>query len=313
MAKSMQLTEQSDREQSGSTQDVLPQLATVPTPLRRKAGVWERFRRHRIALIGAVILILLTVVSICAPLIANHDPYSVNISAYREGPQAGYFLGTDSSGRDVLSRLLYAGRVSLSVGLVAVAIYTLIGIVLGALAGFFGGWVDSLIMRFADIVLSFPSLIVIITIVSILGPSIYNLMLVIGLLGWPPIARIVRALFLSLREQEFILAAHTVGASNSRIMYRHILPNALAPVIVAATFGMANAILLEASLSFLGLGVQPPTPSWGNMLTDAQSISVLQSMPWLWLPPGIMIALAVLSINFIGDGLRDALDPHARR
>ena len=285
----------------------------IPAPVRRKAGVWQRFRRHRIALAGAAILILLTVGSIGAPWIADHDPYSVNISAYREGPQEGHLLGTDSSGRDVLSRLLYAGRVSLSVGLVAVGIYTLIGTVLGALAGFFGGWADSTIMRLADIVLAFPSLIVIITIVSILGPSIYNLMLVIGLLGWPPIARIVRALFLSLREQEFVLASRTVGATNSRMISRHILPNALAPVIVAATFGMANAILLEAGLSFLGLGVQPPTPSWGNMLTDAQSISVLESMPWLWVPPGIMIALAVLSINFIGDGLRDALDPHSEQ
>jgi len=282
-------------------------------PAHRKAGVWQRFKHHRVALIGAVILVVLTVVSIGAPLIASHDPFSVNISAYRQGPQGSHPLGTDSSGRDVLSRLLHAGRVSLSVGLVAVAIYTAIGVVLGALAGYFGGWVDSLLMRAADIVLSFPSLIVIITVVSILGPSIYNVMLVIGLLGWPPIARIVRSLFLSLREREFVLAARTVGASDSRIMFMHVLPNALAPVIVAATFGMANAILLEASLSFLGLGVQPPTPSWGNMLTDAQSISVLDSMPWLWIPPGIMIALAVLSINFIGDGLRDALDPHFDR
>jgi peptide/nickel transport system permease protein len=309
----MQLRDKQDTGQKESESKELQRLDAVSAPLRRKAGVWQRFRRHRIALAGTVILFLLTVASIGAPWVVNHDPYSVNISAYREGPQAGYFLGTDSSGRDVLSRLLYAGRVSLSVGLVAVGIYTLIGVILGALAGFFGSWVDSLIMRFADIVLSFPSLIVIITIVSILGPSIYNLMLVIGLLGWPPIARIVRALFLSLREQEFIVASRTVGATNSRIIYRHILPNALAPVIVAATFGMANAILLEASLSFLGLGVQPPTPSWGNMLTDAQSISVLESMPWLWVPPGVMIALAVLSINFIGDGLRDALDPHSMR
>jgi peptide/nickel transport system permease protein len=165
-------------------------------------------------------------------------------------------------------------------------------------------------MRLADIVLSFPSLILIITVVSVLGPSIYNIMLVIGLLGWPPIARIVRGMFLSLREREFILASRTVGVPNARIIFRHMLPNALAPVIVAATFGMANAILLEAGLSFLGLGVQPPTPSWGNMLTDAQSLTVLESMPWLWIPPGTMIALAVLSINFIGDGLRDALDPY---
>jgi peptide/nickel transport system permease protein len=168
-------------------------------------------------------------------------------------------------------------------------------------------------MRLADIVLSFPALILIITVVSVLGPSIYNIMLVIGLLGWPPIARIVRALFLSLREREFVMASRTVGVSNAGIIFRHMLPNAVAPVIVAATFGIANAILLEAGLSFLGLGVQPPTPSWGNMLKDAQSLTVLESMPWLWIPPGTMIALAVLSINFIGDGLRDALDPYLVR
>jgi peptide/nickel transport system permease protein len=272
--------------------------------------VWQRFRRHRVAVVGALILLVLTAGAVAAPLVAANDPYKVDISAYRTGPTANHPLGTDSSGRDVFSRMLYAGRVSLSVGLVAVAIYTLIGVILGAFSGFYGGWADVLIMRLADIVLAFPTLILIITIVAVLGPSIYNIMLVIGLLGWPPIARIVRALFLSLREREFVLASRTVGVSNARIIFRHLLPNALAPVIVAATFGMANAILLEAGLSFLGLGVQPPTPSWGNMLKDAQSLTVLESMPWLWIPPGTMIALAVLSINFIGDGLRDALDPY---
>jgi peptide/nickel transport system permease protein len=285
-----------------------------PEPVARaRAGVWQRFRRHRLALIGALILLVLASGAIAAPLVASNDPYKVDISAYRTGPAANHPLGTDSSGRDVFSRMLYAGRVSLSVGLVAVAIYTLIGVILGAFSGFYGGWVDAFIMRLADIVLSFPALILIITVVSVLGPSIYNIMLVIGLLGWPPIARIVRGLFLSLREREFVLASRTVGVSNSRIIFRHMLPNALAPVIVAATFGMANAILLEAGLSFLGLGVQPPTPSWGNMLTDAQSLTVLESMPWLWIPPGTMIALAVISINFIGDGLRDALDPYLVR
>jgi len=265
-----------------------------------------------VALVGALILLVLTAGAVAAPVIAANDPYKVDISAYRAGPVANHPLGTDSSGRDVFSRLLYAGRVSLSVGLVAVAIYTLIGVILGAFSGFYGGWLDACIMRLADIVLSFPALILIITVVSVLGPSIYNIMIVIGLLGWPPIARIVRALFLSLREREFVLASRTVGASNGRIIFRHMLPNALAPVIVAATFGMANAILLEAGLSFLGLGVQPPTPSWGNMLKDAQSLTVLESMPWLWIPPGTMIALAVLSINFIGDGLRDAFDVRSR-
>ena len=256
-------------------------------------------------------LLLLAVAAIGAPIFAPQGPFAVDLRFYREPPSSAHYLGTDASGRDVWSRLLYAGRVSLSVGLVAVSIYTLIRVVLGAVAGYYGGWADSALMRLADIVLSFPMLIIIITMVSILGPSIYNVMLVIGLLGWPPVSRIVRGQFLSLRERDFVMASRTVGASNPRIIFRHILPNALAPVIVAATFGMAGAILLEAGLSFLGLGVQPPTPGWGNMLTDAQSLTVLESMPWLWLQPGVMIALAVLSINFIGDGLRDALDPHS--
>jgi peptide/nickel transport system permease protein len=258
-------------------------------------------------------LLVLTFAAVGAPLLADQGPYAVDLRFYRAPPGSVHVLGTDSSGRDVWSRLLYAGRVSLSVGLVAVSIYAAIGIVVGAVSGFYGRWVDSVSMRIADVVLSFPSLIIIITVVSILGPSIYNVMLVIGLLGWPPIARIVRGQFLSLREREFVMASRTVGASNRRIIVRHILPNALAPVIVAATFGVANAVLLEAGLSFLGLGVQPPTPSWGNMLTDAQSLTVLESMPWLWIPPGAMIALAVLSINFIGDGLRDAFDPYLSR
>jgi peptide/nickel transport system permease protein len=288
-------------------------LLTSAQATRRSTTVWQRFRRHRVALIGMIFFVVLTVGSVGAPLFARHDPYKVDISAYRKGPSRAHILGTDSSGRDVWARVLYAGRVSLSVGLVAVSIYTAIGVVLGSLAGYYGRWVDSVIMRSVDIVLSFPSLIIIITIVAVVGPSIYNVMVVIGLLGWPPITRIVRGLFLSLREREFVLASRTVGVPNGRIIFRHILPNALAPVIVAATFGVANAILLEAGLSFLGLGVQQPTQSRGNMLTDAQSMTVLQTMPWLWVPPGVMIALAVLSINFIGDGLRDALDPYLLR
>jgi peptide/nickel transport system permease protein len=196
---------------------------------------------------------------------------------------------------------------------VAITIDTALGVVRVALAGCNGGWVASVIMRLAGIGRSCPTLILISTTVSLRGPSSDNSMPVIGPLGWPPIARIVRGPCLTLREREFILAGRTIGASNRRPIFRHILPNAVAPVIVAATIGMASAILLEAGLSFLGLGVQPPTPSWGNMLTDAQSLTVLESMPWLWIPPGVMIALAVLSINFIGDGLRDALDPHLLR
>ena len=297
----------------GSVTAASPTALAIAAAPRRRTGVWQRFRRHRVAMVGMVILVILTISAVGAPVVGRNDPYHTTLSLIRKPPSSAHWLGGDSSGRDVFARLIYAGRVSLSVGLVAVSIYTLIGLLLGALAGYYGGWVDSVIMRFADIILAFPSLIIIITVVSILGPSIYNVMLVIGLLGWPPMARILRSLFLTLRERDFIIASRTVGAPNSRIILKHLLPNALAPVIVAATFGIAQAILLEAGLSFLGLGVQPPTASWGNMLTDAQSLTVLESLPWLWIPPGIMIALAVLSINFIGDGLRDALDPYLLR
>lgn len=279
----------------------------------KRPSTWQQFARHRLAVVGAMILIVLTLLSIGAPWIARHDPYRTDISQYQKGPSWEHLLGSDNSGRDVLSRILHAGRISLAVGIVAVTISTSIGIVLGGLAGYHGRWVDSVIMRSADIVLAFPSLIIIITLVSVVGPSVWNVIVVIGLLSWPPTARLIRAQFLSLRERDFVVASRTIGAHSRSIIFKHLLPNALAPVIVAATFGMAQAILLEAGLSFLGLGVRPPTPTWGNMLSEAQSQNVLQSMPWLWLPPGAMIALAVLSINFIGDGLRDALDPRMQR
>lgn len=280
---------------------------------RKNATIWSRFRRHRLALIGAAVLLILVAIAIAAPLLAPHPPNAVSLANYRKPPSMSYLLGTDSQGRDVLSRLMYAARISLSVSLVAVSIYVVIGTVLGGLAGYFSGWVDTIIMRIADMVLSFPSIIVIITIVSILGPSILNVMLVIGFMGWPPIARLVRGEFLTLRERDFVTASRASGAPSGRIIFRHILPNATTPIIVNATFGMASAILLEAGLSFLGLGVQPPTASWGNMLNAAQSITTLEEMPWLWLPPGITIVVAVLAINFVGDGLRDALDPRSRK
>jgi peptide/nickel transport system permease protein len=287
--------------------------ASAAENVRQAPSFWSRFRRHKLAVIGMVALIVLGLASLFAPWLASHSPNAVDLSAYRMAPSGDHWLGTDSAGRDVFSRLLYAGRVSLSVGIVAVSIYVVIGTLLGGLAGYFGGWVDAVVMRLADMVLSFPSIIVIITIVSIVGPSIVNVMAVIGLMGWPPIARLVRGEFLTLREREFVLASVATGATSPRIIFRHVLPNALTPVIVNATFGMASAILLEAGLSFLGLGVQPPTASWGNMLNAAQSITILEQMPWLWVPPGVMIVVAVLSINFVGDGLRDALDPRSRR
>jgi peptide/nickel transport system permease protein len=280
--------------------------------VKPRTSVWKRFRRHTLAMIGLVTLTILAILSFGAPILAQNSPNATDLMSISQSPSSEYWLGTDATGRDVFARLLYAGRVSLSVGVSVVIISLVVGLTLGAISGYFGGFTDASIMRFVDVVLSFPSVLIIITLISMLGPSLFNLILVMGLLNWPPITRLLRAEFLSLRERDYVLAARSIGAPGSRLILHHMLPNAMAPIIVAATFGVASAILLEAGLSFLGLGVQVPTPSWGNMLTAAQSLSVLDSMPWLWIPPGIMIALAVLAINFIGDGLRDALDPRMR-
>lgn len=271
--------------------------------------VLRRFSRHRLAVFGAVVILILVLVAIFAPFVARHDPYYQDYSAIKEPPSREHILGTDALGRDVWARLVYATRVSLSVGLVAVSIYTVIGTILGSIAGYYGGTVDAVIMRLTDIVMCFPLLIIIITVVALIGASLFNIMAVIGLIAWPSICRLVRGQFLSLRQQDFVMAAHCLGVPSKRVIGSHLLPNCVGPITVAATFGMAGAILTEASLSFLGLGVPPPEPSWGQMLADAQKLSVLAGMPWLWVPPGVMIALTVLCVNFVGDGLRDALDP----
>jgi peptide/nickel transport system permease protein len=271
--------------------------------------ILHRFLRHHLAVFGSLVVVLLIFVAILAPLIAKQDPYYQDYSSLKVAPSPAHILGTDALGRDVWARLVYATRVSLSVGLVAVLIYTIIGTVLGAVAGYYGGAVDTIIMRITDVVMCFPLLIIIITVVALIGPSLYNIMAVIGLIAWPSICRLVRGQFLSLREQEFITAARCLGVPSGRIIWRHLLPNCVGPITVAATFGMAGAVLTEASLSFLGLGVPPPQSSWGQMLNEAQKLSILEGMPWLWVPPGAMIALTVLCVNFVGDGLRDALDP----
>ena len=273
------------------------------------AQIWARFARHRLALGAAVILGVLVFLAVFAPIVAGQNPNRVDLFSTNAAPSRDHPLGTDAFGRDIWARLVYGARVSLSVGIVAVGIYTLIGVFFGSFAGYYGGWVDSSIMRLTDTVLSFPTLLLIILAVALLGPSIYNVMIVIGLLGWPTTARLMRAEFLRLRDREFVVAARMVGARDHQIILRHVLPNALYPVIVSSTLGIAGAILTEAGLSFLGLGVQQPTASWGNMLNQAQKLSVLQNYPWQWLPPGLAIAVAVLVINFVGDGLRDALDP----
>ena len=267
-----------------------------------------RFLRHRLAVSGAAVMLVVVLTALLAPLVTHHDPLEIDLRATRQAPNAAHWLGTDLIGRDVWSRVVYGGRTSLSVGILAVGLYVVIGSFLGALAGYFGGPLDQVIMRFTDTLMSMPTLLMVIVFVSIVGPSLASVIIVIGLLGWSATCRLVRGQILALREEEFIAAARAVGNSNVRIIFRHMLPNIFAPLTVLATFGVANAILLEAALSFLGLGVRPPTPSWGGMLNEAQSPAVLSTMPWLWTPPGIAIAVTVLAVNFIGDGLRDALD-----
>jgi peptide/nickel transport system permease protein len=261
------------------------------------------------AVASAILMIVVVLVSFPLASIIAQDPLRLELKSAAQPPNADHILGTDVIGRDVFSRVVYGGRVSIAVGLVAVSIYITIGTILGLLSGYYGGRVDGLIMRATDTVMAFPMLIVLICVVSIIGPGLFNGMIAIGVLGWAATARLVRSVVLSIRQQDFVTAAHAIGAPTRRILTRHILPNVVAPLTVAASFGIAGTILTEAGLSFLGLGVRPPTPSWGNMLNEAQSIEIIDHMPWLWIPPGLMITLCVLAINFIGDGLRDALDP----
>ncbi|HTA01413.1 MAG TPA: oligopeptide ABC transporter permease [Streptosporangiaceae bacterium] len=267
-----------------------------------------RFLRHRLAVAGLLILVALVVIAIFAPLISPYNPNATNLFLYQHPPSAAHLLGTDQEGRDVLSRLIYGARVSLTVGIAAAVSAGIVGLVLGLLAGFLGGWVDSIVMRLTEMVLSFPALVVIILIVAIIGPSLTTIIIVIALTQWPTGCRIVRQSTRSLKEMDFILTARAIGCSDFRIMLRHTLPSVLPPLTVALTVLSAEAILLEAALSFLGLGVNVPESSWGGMMQAAQSLTTLSSQPWLWLPPGIAIAVAVLAINFVGDGLRDAID-----
>jgi len=269
----------------------------------------RRFRRHRLAVVGVVVVALFVLLALFAPVVAREGPNTVDLLARNQGPTARHWFGTDRTGRDTFARTLYAGRVSLSIGFAAAMISIIVGALLGAIAGFFGKWVDGVIMRFTDVVMTFPAIIIILTIVALTGPGIIKTLLIIGLLNWPVPCRLVRAKFLSLREQEFLVAARAMGASAPRMIGVHAFPNTVDVLVVYASFGVVNAILLEAGLSFLGLGVQPPTASWGNMINVARNLQVLEQQPWLWVPAGVAIVLTVLACNFIGDGLRDALDP----
>ena len=267
-------------------------------------------KRHGMFLTGLAIVLVMSVLALLAPWIAPFDPAALNLDQILMPPSSEHLLGTDELGRDVFSRLLYGARVSLWVGFVAVGISTAIGIVLGLASGYFGGWTDELIMRGVDVMLCFPSFFLILAVIAFLEPSLTNIMVVIGLTSWMGVARLVRAETLSLRERDFIAASKLAGASTSRLLFVHILPNALAPVLVSATLGVAGAILVESSLSFLGLGVQPPDASWGNMLMDGKN--TLEIAPWLSLYPGLAILITVLGYNLLGESLRDLLDPRLR-
>ena len=278
--------------------------------------VWRRFRRHPGAVIGAIVLSILILATLLVPLLP-FDPEVSDLASKLQPPSWGHPFGTDALGRDMLTRVLYGGRISLFVGLMVVTITLAIGVPIGAIAGYFGGWVDNLLMRVIDAMLALPNLLVLILLGAILREievpfieqnNVLSLAIVLGLLSWMTVARLVRAIFLTVREMEYVQAARALGGSNLRIMMTEILPNGLGPIIVESTLGIGWAIMEESGLSFLGFGIRPPTPSWGNLLSNAQEH--LTQHPWLAIFPGVMIFLTIISVNYIGDGLRDALDPY---
>ena len=293
---SREATNEATYGQTSTTVVVRGQLAESRT--------WRLLRADTLGVVGAMVLISLVLVAVLAPLLAPCDPNHVDLSIREAPPSGSHMLGTDQAGRDVLSRTIYGARISLSVAVVAVAISTTIGTILGVASGYYGGIVDAILGRLVDALLAFPGLVLIITVASVLGPSIVNTMMLIGLLSWPGLYRLVRAQTLALRERDFVMAARAIGATGWRIILRHLIPNTLGPVVVSATFGIAGAILTESSLSFLGLGVSAPAASWGSMLQVTENLYNVSYTPWIWIAPGVSILLTVLSVNFLGDALR---------
>lgn len=292
-----------DWEQLSVDQDTM-ETRPVESPWRQ---VVRRFRRNRLAVFGLIVLVILCILSILTPWLAPYDPAAIDLFNIQAPPSPEHWMGTDDLGRDTLTRLLYGSRVTLVVALSATTIGVLVGVVLGGISGYYGGFVDTLIMRFIDVMLSFPTLFLLIILSAYVKATILGIVAIIGFTSWMGIARLVRGELLSLKEKEFVEASHAVGAKDGRIIFHHLIPNAMGPVIVAGTLNIGYAILYESSLSFLGVGIQPPAASWGNMLTNAQSYVV--NAPWLAFWPGIFIFVTVLCFNFVGDGLRDALDP----
>lgn len=275
--------------------------------------VLERFTRHKLAMAGLLIILAELVLVILLPMIMKLNPYSMDaVGGFGAAPSAAHILGTDDVGRDLFARLLYGGRTSLFVGILSALISLGIGVPLGLLAGYYRGAPGIVIMRLADVFMSVPSMILVLVLVAVIGPSIQSVTIVIGIMGWPQFARQLYGNVLSVREKDYVEAAVAIGEKNGRIMKKYILPNAFAPVIITFTFSIASAILQESGLSFLGMGVQTPQASWGNIMYAAQSITILSKKPWMWIPPGVALLLTVLSFNFFGDGLRDALDPKTK-
>jgi peptide/nickel transport system permease protein len=274
---------------------------------------WRKLRSNKLAMFGMIFLTLLIIAVLLAPVLATHDRDAIEMFSMDKPPTEKFILGTDSIGRDVYSRLLYGGQISLGVGLAAVLLQVTIGVTLGAIAGYIGGAADAIIMRLVDMILCFPFYVIAISMAAVFGGSALNIIIIIGVLSWTGVCRIVRAQVLSLRSREFTEAARALGLTPLEIIRSHMLPNCVSPIVVNATLGMASAILTEAGLSFLGMGVTPPQPSWGNMLSAAQNITALQHYWWQWLPPGLLVFMTVLCVNFLGDGMRDALDPRTRQ
>lgn len=270
---------------------------------------WKRFLRDKWAIAGSIMVLFIIIIVLLAPVLCKYAPETIDNSMIRQAPNAEHILGTDDYGRDIFSRLIYGGRVSMAVAVSATVLQLFLGIVLGSLAGYFGKWVDSLIMRIADVFMCFPFYIIAVCLAAILGPGLRNTIIILGLLGWPSLCRMVRAEILSIKENDYVMAAKSLGLGSGEIMFRHILPNVMSPVIVSATLSIAGAIMSEASLSYLNLGVKIPQPSWGNMLSSAQSMNTLINEWWRWVPPGLCIIVVILSINYIGEGLQKAMTP----
>lgn len=273
------------------------------------AIAWKRFRQHKLAVFSSIVLLIILILCFGAPLFTSYDPIEIDFDSMLEAPGEGHVFGTDELGRDVWTRTVYGGRVSLLVGITAAAISTLIGVFLGSISGYFGKATDMIIMRFTDVMMTFPPLIIMLTVAAIAGPGILNVILIIGGLRWPHTTRLVRGQFLTLKNQEFVLAVIAQGMPDRLIIIRHCLPNVVAPLMARVSFTVSSAILSEAGLSFLGIGVPLPTPTWGNMMQQARTLNILQFYPWMWAFPAIFTLITIMCINFIGDGLRDAFDP----